>query len=146
MRNVEAPLSMTMGVDDGKRAKSASRRGRVTDDISPPPPPAATGLTGSGGEEGFGAFGNLVLFAASSSSSSRLASSSLLGVLGLGDQPGTGSISVKPPVISHKLYAEHQRSHIDILHSALSFLISLQRPRRIAEVKILIATKFLLLG
>jgi len=144
MRNVEAPLSMTMGVDDGKRAKSASRRGRVTDDISPAA--AATGLAGSGGEEGFGAFGNLVLFAASSSSSSRLASSSLLGVLGLGDQHGTRSISVKPPVISHKLYAEHQRSHIDILHSALSFLISLQRPRRIAEVKILIATKFLLLG
>jgi len=73
MRNVEAPLSMTMGVDDGKRAKSASRRGRVTDDISPAA--AATGLAGSGGEEGFGAFGNLVLFAASSSSSSRLASS-----------------------------------------------------------------------
>ena len=72
MRNVEAPLSMTMGVDDGKRAKSAFRRGRVTDNISPPP---ATGLAGSGGEEGFGAFGNLVLFAASSSSSSRLASS-----------------------------------------------------------------------
>jgi hypothetical protein len=55
MRKVEAPLSMTMGVDDGKRAKSASRRGRVTDDISPAAA-AATGLAGSGGEEGVWSF------------------------------------------------------------------------------------------
>jgi hypothetical protein len=53
IRKVEAPLSITMGVDDGKRAKSDSRRGRVIDDISPA---AATGLAGVGGGEGFGAF------------------------------------------------------------------------------------------
>jgi hypothetical protein len=41
---------MTMGVDDGKRAKSASRRGRVADDISPAA--AATEVAGSGVEEG----------------------------------------------------------------------------------------------
>jgi hypothetical protein len=50
---------MTMGVDDGKRAKSDSRRGRVTDDISAAA--AAAGLAGGGGGDGFGAFGSLVL-------------------------------------------------------------------------------------
>ena len=49
---------MTMGVDDGKRAKSDSRRGRVTDDISAA---ATAGLAGAGGGDGFGAFGSLVL-------------------------------------------------------------------------------------
>jgi len=50
---------MTMGVDDGKLAKSDSRRGRVIDDISPP---AAAGLAGGGGGEGFGAFGRGLSF------------------------------------------------------------------------------------
>ena len=49
---------MTMGVDDGKLAKSDSRRGRVTDDISAA---ATAGLAGGGGGDGFGAFGSLVL-------------------------------------------------------------------------------------
>jgi hypothetical protein len=35
MRKVEAPLSMTMGVDAGKRAKSVCRGGRWTGVISP---------------------------------------------------------------------------------------------------------------
>lgn len=95
MRKVEAPLSMTMGVDDGKRAKSASLRGRVTGDISPA---AAAGLAGGGGGERFGAFGSLVLLLrrplrllASSKSTRRLTVVEIF-------------ISVKDPVLSHNLY------------------------------------------
>jgi hypothetical protein len=58
---------MTMGVDDGKRAKSASRRGRVSDDISPPERP---GLAGVGEERGSGLL--CCPLAASSSSALRL--------------------------------------------------------------------------
>lgn len=55
MRKVDEPLSMTMGVEDGKLAKSVCRDGRVSDGISPP---AARAVAG-GGRDGFGAFGVL---------------------------------------------------------------------------------------
>lgn len=99
MRNVEAPLSMTMGVDDGKRAKSASRRGRVTDDISPAA--VAAGLAGSVGGEGFGAFGNLFLFAASSSSSSPLGDSRARVYLGMSSWPSTPGVLGQNPLSFH---------------------------------------------
>ena len=62
MRKVEAPLSMTMGAESGKRAKSVSRGARQTDDISPGG--GERGVAGGGGD--WGGRG-LVTWAASSS-------------------------------------------------------------------------------